>query len=75
MNRSMKSPVFNLLFSYPTRLTLLQKQPVHEEEEGELTVSEPETPQETEPSVSEDQSYREIIRASELTRTGTLYQT
>ena len=37
-------------------------QPVQEEEEGELTGSELETPQETEPSVSDDQSYREIIR-------------
>ena len=37
-------------------------QPVQEEENGELTCSESETPQETESSVSEDQSYREIIR-------------
>ena len=37
-------------------------QPVKEEENGELTCSESETPQETESSVSEDQSYREIIR-------------
>ena len=37
-------------------------QPVPEEEEGELTGSKPDMPQKTEPSVSEDQSYWEIIR-------------
>ena len=55
-----QEPVFNTSIPDPSNSSTMQ--PVQEEEEGELTGSEPETPQETEPSVSEDQSYREIIR-------------
>ena len=55
-----QEPVINTGISDPSNSSTMQ--PVQEEEEGELTGSELETPQETEPGVSEDQSYREIIR-------------
>ena len=54
-----KQPVFNTCILDPS--DSFPAQPILEEEEGELTGSELEMTQATEPSVSEDQSYREII--------------
>ena len=53
-----QEPVFNTGLPDPANFA----QPAPKKEESKLTSSHPDIPQETEPNVSEDQSYREIIQ-------------